>query len=275
MLAPQDLAAWDRCAFDEAIDVVALPSWDLGLGDLETIAAAVRAEIDRGADVVVVAHGTDTLEESAWLTELTLGSQRRAASAVVFTGAMRFADHPGSDGPANLADALRAGAEAAGRGLGVQVAFAGRRHAARWATKIDASALNAFDSGGRPASAPPPPPGMPVLDPHVALLKVGPVARPVVPPALHGLVLQGTGSGHVPSAYNDRIDHLLNEGVPVVLATRCRDVERSGGLSEAVLRAADLSAEKAVVALMVALGQGRDLATVRNWWDTLLAGGVR
>ncbi|MEX0874374.1 MAG: asparaginase [Actinomycetota bacterium] len=270
-LTGADLAARAQVSFDEVIDLEAKPSWDLSLTDLEAIARRACSAIDEGADGVVVLHGTDTLEESAWLTELILGAERRDAAAVLFTGAMRFAGHPGADGPGNLAQAVDACRKSVGRGLGVQIAFAGRLHAARWAVKTDAGALDAFDSNGRPPTASPPPPSTGVLDSAVALLKVGSVYAPPIPEGVHGLVLEGTGASHVPSSYHAALNELLSSGVPVALASRARDVDRASDTHDPFLRAGDLTAEKAALALMVALGEEQDLPAVREWWRRLHA----
>jgi L-asparaginase len=88
----------------------------------------------------VVTHGTDTLEETAYLTDLLYGGD----APIVFTGAMRPASAPGADGPANLADAVAAARVA--DGLGVLVCFAGELHAARDVRKADSTSVAAFRS---------------------------------------------------------------------------------------------------------------------------------
>jgi len=273
MLTGAELAAAAGITAVDVVDVTAAPSWDLSVTDMEDIAAAVRAAIDGGSDAVVVTHGTDTMEETAWLTELTLGDARRRRAAVVFTGAMRFADHPTPDGPANLAGAVEHARRAAGRGLGVQVWLAERAHAARWARKVDAGALDAFDSGGRPESATAPPALQPRLNHAVTLLKVGPLARPTLPTDHAGVVLEGTGAAHVPSALHPAIEHLVAQGITVVLATRCRDVDRTDVAGSALLRAGDLTAEKAAVALMAALGNFDNADALRRWWSKAVEAG--
>jgi L-asparaginase len=266
MLSGDELASMSGCRFDEVLDVASKPSWDLSIGDMEGTAAAIRRAIDRGAEGVVVSHGTDTLEEAAWLADLTLGAERRARAAVVFTGAMRFADADGADGPKNIADAVALAGDGPGRG--VQVVVAGRVHAARWVVKTDAQALDAFESFGMPAVAPAPPLYR-GLDRAVALLKVGPTAMPSLPTGLRGLVLEGTGVGHVPSVCHEEIQDLVQKGVAVVMASRSRGVSTRVG-DAGVLGAGDLTAEKAAVALMVALGSSRTVSELCAWWSELL-----
>ena len=271
MVTGADLAYQAGITFDEIIDVEAKPSWDFSIDEMFGVASAVKRAIDDGADVVVVTHGTDTLEETAWLTELTLANRRRLAS-VTFTGAMRFADDPEADGPRNLADAFAIGQAASKQNLGVQVAFAGRTHAARWVVEVDATGFDAFESAQRPTSAPQPPTSRGMLQRNVALLKVGPVARPPVPPNISGLVLEGVGASHVPSSYHPTIRDLVSRGVPVVIGTRVGD-PGAAITDQLVLRAGDLSAEKATIALMVALGNSTDLDEIRTWWAELLFAG--
>ncbi len=93
---------------------------------------------------VVVTHGTDTLEESAYLAARSLA----ASKPVVFTGAMRTQSDLGWDGPANLFEAVLVAASPAARGYGVLVVLGGQVFTALDVTKSNAQLLDAFESPG-------------------------------------------------------------------------------------------------------------------------------
>lgn len=93
----------------EVVDAPRGPSWSLTAEAMADLARRAVAASDRAP--VVVTHGTDTLEETAFLTWLLGGSR-----PIVFTGAMRHDDHPGADGPANLRERSPSPAREASRG---------------------------------------------------------------------------------------------------------------------------------------------------------------
>jgi len=100
--------------------------------------AALCAQDD--VDGVVITHGTDTLEESAWFLHLSVPSRK----PIVLTGAMRPANAPGADGPANLLDAVALAAHPSSHGRGALVVLGGQIYSARDATKVHATRLDAF-----------------------------------------------------------------------------------------------------------------------------------
>src|SRR5262249_56614264 len=97
---------------------------------------------DRNVDAVVLTQGPDTLEEPAFLLDLTLDSPK----PVVFCGAMRTVSEPGWDGPANLMTAVRTAVHPDAGSRGVLVAVGEQIHSAAEATKWHTQSLGAFRS---------------------------------------------------------------------------------------------------------------------------------
>ena len=186
-------------------------------------------------DGVVITHGTDTLEESAYLCARTLDAEK----PIVFTGAMRSASDLGWDGPANLLDATRVAASSESQGYGTLAVMGGRVFPGADVTKAHTHLADAFESPGLgPVAvvddgrvilrrALPPPAG--ILDPPQLGLPVdivpafaGADARLVdaCRAAGQGLVIAAMGRGNVPPAMVDGIARWIDEGKPVVIASR-------------------------------------------------------
>ncbi len=262
-------------------DVLAEPSWDTSVPTQLALARRVRkALVDDEFDGVVVTHGVDTLEETAFLADLVVAPAR---GAVVFTGAFRPLSAASPDGPANLAAALAAAADPALRGVGAVVCLGDELHAARWAT-VTGRVTSAphpvlgrmIDGQARLTATPPPRPphsdGEPESD--VALLKT----YPDMPPSLlttvtdlgaQGVVLEGTGAGNVPVELFAAIMGLSQMDIPVVVASRAHTSDI--GLAERMgaIGAAGLSASKARMALMVALGKGGGIEAAARYFGNL------
>jgi L-asparaginase len=112
--------------------------------DLADLAAEIGGRFARDeADGAVVTHGTNTLEETAWLLHLVVDSDR----PIVVCGAMRPATTLSADGPLNLVNAVRLAASQEARGLGALVFLDDTIHAARSATKADTMRVSAFHDG--------------------------------------------------------------------------------------------------------------------------------
>lgn len=97
---------------------------------------------DKNVDGIVITHGTDTLEETAYFLNLTVKSQK----PVVITGAMRPATAISADGPMNLLNAVRIAADKKSAGRGVMVALNDQIDAARNVTKTNTTSVNTFQS---------------------------------------------------------------------------------------------------------------------------------
>jgi L-asparaginase len=92
---------------------------------------------------VIVSHGTDTLEETAWFLDLTVNSEK----TVILVGAQRNASEPDSDGPRNLLNAARVCVSDQARGKGAMIIMNGQINAAREVTKTHTSDVETFKSG--------------------------------------------------------------------------------------------------------------------------------
>ncbi len=186
-------------------------------------------------DGVVITHGTDTLEETAYFLHLTIG----APVPIVLTGAMRSSNEVGSDGEFNLITALRVAVSEAAREKGVLVVFNGEIHSAFNVTKTHTSSVDTFKSvhfGNL---------GMVTKDhvylfntpllkqthmvtslsKRVAVLKVYAGMEPDLLLAVKqlgydGLVLEVLGQGNVPPSIVDAIAELIAV-MPIVIVSRC------------------------------------------------------
>ncbi|MFE4470222.1 asparaginase [Leifsonia sp. NPDC056824] len=223
----------------ETVDVLRKNSFNLTLRDLRELSEAVAAQLDRPeVDGIVVTHGTDTLEESAFLVDAVHDDDR----PVVFTGAQRPADHPESDGPGNLADAVVLAAHPFARRRGVLVCFAGQVFAARGVHKAETLAPAPFAArdgvpvgvvaGGLVAFQTPPlrrralrRPGAGFDSVRVDTVVCHPGGDSVLFDAAlaagaRGVVLVGTGSGNASAGLIATIDAATRAGVVVALSTR-------------------------------------------------------
>lgn len=104
----------------------------------QRIDAILREQPDLSC--ILITHGTDTMEETAFFLNLTLQHN----TPVVLVGAMRSANALSADGPANLVDALRVGIHPQAKGKGVMVVLNNNIHAARDLTKTDNQRVQAF-----------------------------------------------------------------------------------------------------------------------------------
>ena len=126
----------------ETVSLASIDSKDMGAALWQALARCCREQLARDEVAgVVVTHGTDTLEETAYFLHRTL----RAKKPVVLTAAMRPATSPSADGPQNLLDAVRVARTEGARG--VVVVFAGRVHAGADVRKLHGWQIDTFSSG--------------------------------------------------------------------------------------------------------------------------------
>jgi L-asparaginase len=220
-------------------DVFRVGSYRMTLDRVHELARAVAAELaDDRVDGVVVTHGTDTAEETAYFLELFHDDPR----PVVVTGAQRAADAPDSDGPRNLADAVTASAASATRGLGVLIGFGGQLFPAQGTRKAHTLAADTFTN---PAGGPlgwvhgrdvgvvtRPVRGqaldLDAFDPTGVRVDVVPTypdadataLRACVDAGARGIVLEATGAGNANPAICAAVAEVVTAGVVVVTSTR-------------------------------------------------------
>ncbi|AUI50910.1 asparaginase [Arthrobacter crystallopoietes] len=218
-------------------DILTTGSYRLGLGDLRTIAEFVhKASDDEQVDGVVITHGTDTMEETAFLLELVHGSPK----TVVMTGAQNTADSLNPDGPRNLEEAVLAAGCRQLRGSGALISFSGSVRSARGARKAHTTAANPFSGGckvahmvgkelvvtGLPVRHPALPLPTTAFDTtRVEIITVYPGATTdlfdfAVASGAHAIVLAGSGVGNAGPGFADAIGSAVRTGCPVVLSTR-------------------------------------------------------
>jgi L-asparaginase len=241
---------------------------------------------------VVVAHGTDTLEETAYLVARSLPADK----PVVFTGAMRTVSDLGWDGPANLLESVRVAASPETRGYGAMVVISGQIFAALDATKTNTHLLDAFESPGlgplgvldegeliMHRELPPSPP---IIQPtslatpvDVIFIAAGcderllDASREVA----RGVVIAAMGRGNVPPAVVPAIERWISEEKPVVITSRTQGGRvghtygyPGGGrrLEEiGVIFGGSRRAQQARIDLMLAHGAGMKLPAVRAVFD--------
>lgn len=266
----------------ESEEVERVSGWDVTPPIMLEVAQRADAALaeDRVAGVLVT-HGTDTVEETAFLCDLVVSSDK----PVVFAAAMRSGDQDDADGPRNLLDAARVAGDPAARGRGALLALHGEVHAARWVRKLHSERLDAFASPGHgpvglmaggavrfvagpaPVRHVLPRPG--AFDREVALLQTTTgMPERLIDAVLDatdaaGLVLEGTGNGNVPGSALASVERALARALPVVIAARAPEGGTApvyggpgGGATLrdlGVLEAGGLSAAKARLLLMLLL----------------------
>ncbi|QAA33273.1 asparaginase [Clostridium manihotivorum] len=241
---------------------------------------------------VVVTHGTDSLEETAYLLDLTIDSEK----PVVVTGAMRSSSELGYDGPSNLAASICTAASEEAKNRGVLVCFNGELNSASEVTKVNTMALNAFRT---PNFGP-----IGIVDNNrvifyrevnkedsikidkisgeVTLLKcfAGMDSRLIdfsIANGDKGIVIEAMGRGNVPPAMVDGIKRAIDKGLAVVIVSRCfegrvfESYGYHGGGKElrdlGVIFGDNMPGQKARIKLIIALSYTNDLKYIKNVFE--------
>jgi L-asparaginase len=274
------LAAAERlelAARFEGREIAAIGSQDIGWREWDTMHREIGAAlVDPGVDGVIVTHGTDTAEETAFLLDLTTP----AGKPVVLVGAMRPADAVGSDGMRNLANAARIAGDRQAAGRGVMVVMSDQVFAAIDVRKAATGGTEAFRGFPRGPIAsvtpdsldwfgPPERHGAPARFawpdglPKVAILTAyagleADAVECAVTSGAAGLVLAGLGQGNAPTPV---IEALARSGIPIVRSSRVDQgsVDRNVEIDDDALgfvAARGLGPAKARILLQLLLASG-------------------
>ena len=278
----------------EIINFARLPGPHVTPSIMLELAHAVRLVLQReNIDGVVITHGTDTLDETAYFLDLVLQSVK----PVVFVGAMRNSSELSWDGPANLIAAVRVATTVEARGLGVLVAMSEEIIAAREVIKTHTESVDTFQSRDYG------PIGLidkdriiiarrttdqeyiqtDNIEMAVETMKMvsggdGKFIDYAIAQGVRGLVLEAFGRGNVPPGYMGAIDRAAKTGIPMVLTSRCSrgrtlDAYAYEGAGKTltklgVILGGVLPSHKARIKLILALGAGWSTDRIRQSFES-------
>ncbi|MFR7417686.1 asparaginase [uncultured Megasphaera sp.] len=253
----------------------------------QALASRVQEVAEReDVDGIVITHGTDTMEETAYYLNLTVHTRK----PVVLTGSMRPATAISADGPLNLLEAVQAAADAELGDCGVVIVMNSVIHSARFVEKTDTTHVDTFKArqlgclgymqDGRVRLYQKPLRQhtfssdfvSPLTLPAVAVVYayVGLRAEDVVQLARgkEGLVMAGLGHGKMPAPVWTALQPLMKEGLVVV-----RSARSLGGLVTPVpsydgtVTADSLTPQKAKILLQLALCRTKELSEIQAFFD--------
>lgn len=252
----------------------------------------LEAVTNKYYDGFVITHGTDTLEETAFLLDLILGIEQ----PVVITGAMRSSNEIGSDGLYNYISAIRVASDEKARHKGVMVVFNDEIHTARNVTKTHTSNTNTFQSPNHG------PLGVLTKDRvqfhhmpyrqqalenvndklNVPLVKAymgmpGDIFSFYSREGIDGMVIEALGQGNIPPSALEGIQQLVSLNIPIVLVSRSFNgivsptyAYDGGGYQlaqQGFIFSNGLNGPKARLKLLVALSNNLDKAEIKSYFE--------
>ncbi len=217
-------------------EILNLPSPHITPAEMLLLKKRIVKAHNTGIAGVVITHGTDTLEETAYFLDVTV----KEKIAIVLTGAMRSSNEVGSDGLYNFYSALRVAACQEASGMGALVVMNDEIHSARYVTKTHTTNVATFRS---PTFGPI---GLlskhqihffqqPIQNNHLDITQVVgkiPIVKAyagmdetllnlLVEAKIDGLIIEALGAGNLPPASLPAIQNLLKTQIPLVLVSRC------------------------------------------------------
>ena len=263
-----------------ALDFFNLPSPHIKPKHMLALYQKIKEEANH-YDGFVITHGTDTLEETAYF----LDTMEVPHKPIVLTGAMRSSNELGSDGVYNYLSALRVASDDKAADKGVLVVMNDEIHAAKYVTKTHTTNVSTFQT---PTHGPL---GL-IMKQEILYFKTAePRIRfdldriqgliPIIPvyagmteellnllpvDQLDGLIIQAFGAGNVPKETSQKLNALIQEGLPIALVSRCFNgiaepvyAYEGGGVclqKAGVFFVKELNAQKARLKLLIAINAG-------------------
>lgn len=263
-----------------ALDFFNLPSPHIKPKHMLALYQKIKEEANH-YDGFVITHGTDTLEETAYF----LDTMEVPHKPIVLTGAMRSSNELGSDGVYNYLSALRVASDNKAADKGVLVVMNDEIHAAKYVTKTHTTNVSTFQT---PTHGPL---GL-IMKYEILYFKTAePRVRfdldriqglvPIIPvyagmteelldllpvDQLDGLIIQAFGAGNVPKETSQKLNALIQEGLPIALVSRCFNgiaepvyAYEGGGVclqKAGVFFVKELNAQKARLKLLIAINAG-------------------
>ena len=274
-----------------ALDFVNLPSPHIKPKHMLALYQKIKEEA-ANYEGVVITHGTDTLEETAYF----LDTMEVPHMPIVLTGAMRSSNELGSDGVYNYLSALRVASDDRAADKGVLVVMNDEIHAAKYVTKTHTTNVSTFQT---PTHGPL---GL-IMKQEILYFKTAePRVRfdldhiqglvPIISAyagmtdelidmldleQLDGLIIQAFGAGNIPKETAQKLESLLQKGVPVALVSRCFNgiaepvyAYQGGGVQlqkAGVFFVKELNAQKARLKLLIALNAGLTGQNLKDYME--------
>lgn len=278
------------------ITPINVPSPHMQISDVQHLKQVIdNAEEAQLYDGYVITHGTDTLEETAYLLDLTL----KVSKPIVITGAMRSSNEIGSDGLYNFIAAIRVATTDAAENMGVMVVFNDEIHTARNVTKTHTSNTNTFQS---PNHGP-----LGVITKNSVQFHHKPFAKKVLANINHelniplvkaymgmnsdvlhfhsqnkvdGIIIEALGQGNLPPTCLEGLQACLDKNIPIVLVSRSFNgivgpiyAYKGGGVTLAekgVIFSNGLNGPKARLKLLVGLSNSLLSQQLKTYFESQL-----
>lgn len=257
-----------------------LPSPHITPDEMLQLKNRIQLAVTQGFASVVITHGTDTLEETAFFLDTTIGD----LLPIVITGAMRSSNELGSDGLYNFASAIRVAATDEAKHQGVLVVMNDEIHSARYVTKTHTTNVATFRTPTlgpiglinksrilflqeiRPSSRL----DVSAVEGFIPIVKAyagmhGELLEALTHTKIDGLIIEALGAGNLPPDTVEQIKQMLAKKIPIVLVSRCFNgvadpvYSYAGGGKElhqlGVIFCDSLNSQKARIKLLIAHNQ--------------------